>query len=108
MEQQIEAELVQARAAQRQGSLGQARVCARRAAALAIRAWSGQSGDALKQLRLLEADLVQPESVRSAARRLATKVDYNHQLPFDNDPIEDARIIVAHLTPASGTPSPDT
>jgi hypothetical protein len=102
----VEAELAQARAAQQAGNAGQARVCARRAAAMAIRAWSGQSGDALKQLTFLEAASAQPEAVRAAARRLATKVDADHTLPFTEDPLEDARLIMAHLTSQPSLPTP--
>ena len=107
MEQTIEAELAQARVARQQGNLGQVRVCARRAAAIAIRARYGWPGDALKRLRRLEAEPGTPAAVGAAAVRLTTKVDENHQLPFDNDPVEDARLIIAYLTPAFGSPSPD-
>jgi hypothetical protein len=96
--EQIEAELAQARRAQAAGNLGQRRVCARRAAALALRARFGRAGDALKQLRLLEADAAQPESIRAAARRLSTKVDEHHQLPFTEDAVDDARLIIAHCS----------
>jgi hypothetical protein len=104
--EQIEAELAQARRAQAAGNLGQARVCARRAAGIALRARFGRAGDALKQLKLLEADLAQPESVRAAARRLSTKVDEHHQLPFTEDPLDDAQLIIAHLTPQPPLPTP--
>jgi len=100
-DQQIEAELTQARRAVAAGQAGQARVCARRAAALAIREWSGQSGDAMKQLGRLQMEQTVPENVREAARRLSTKVQLDHTLPFESDPIEDARVIIEYLKDSS-------
>ena len=97
---EIETELAQARKAREAGNEGQARVCARRAAGIAIREWykrrigSGWSGDALKQLQRLQEDRLVPEAIRAAARRLTTKVDLDHKLPFEDDPIEDARRII--------------
>lgn len=94
----IEAELERARSARQKGHEGQARVCARRAAGMAIREWSGLSGDALKQLKRLQAEGVVPEQVREAARRLSTTVQLDHTLPFTDDPIEDAQKIIEYLT----------
>jgi len=97
---EIETELAQAQKAREAGNEGQARVCARRAAGIAIREWykrrlgSGWHGDALKQLQRLQTDALAPENVRAAAQRLTTKVDFDHTLPFENDPIEDARRII--------------
>ena len=96
----IESELARAKRAQREGNAGQARVCARRAAGRAIREFyrkreaAGWGGDAMKQLQRLRDDASAPEAVRRAAERLATKVDFEHKLPFDDDPIEDAEKIV--------------
>lgn len=94
---QIESELQQAREAQLTGNPGLARVCARRAAGIAIRKWLGQAGDAMKQLGRLQADQRMPENVREAARRLSTKVQLDHTLPFESDPIEDARVIIEYV-----------
>jgi len=97
---EIETELAQAHKAREAGNEGQARVCARRAAGIAIREWyrrrfgTGWHGDALKQLQRLQEDVLVPERVREAARRLTTRVDFDHTLPFEDDPIEDARGIV--------------
>lgn len=96
----IEAELLHAREAQAASQPGKARVCARRAAGWATRAWyqhregAGWRGDAVKQLRRLRDDPAAPEAIRQAAERLTTKVDENHALPFDHDPVDDARLIV--------------
>ena len=97
---EIETELAQARKAREAGNEGQARVCARRAAGIALREWykrrlgSGWHGDAMKQLQRLQADALAPEKVREAAQRLTTRVDFDHTLPFEDDPLEDARGIV--------------
>ena len=91
----ISLELDHAREAHAAGNAGQARVCARRAAGWAIRPRSGFSGDAIKQLKWLQGDVTAPEAVRAAALRLTTKVDTDHHLPFDNDPVEDAQLIIA-------------
>jgi hypothetical protein len=48
----------------------------------------------MKQLQRLQADTLAPENVRAAARRLTTRVDFDHTLPFKDDPIEDARRII--------------
>jgi hypothetical protein len=82
-------------------SPGKARVCARRAAGWAIRAWyqqregPGWGGDAMKQLHWLRADPAVPAALRAAAERLTTKVDLEHRLPFTDDALEDARGIIA-------------
>ena len=100
----VEAELAQARAARAEGHEGQARVCARRAAGSAVREWyrrrtdADWHGDALKQLQRLQEDALAPENVRAAARRLTARVDLDHTLPFEDDPIEDARGIIEFVS----------
>jgi hypothetical protein len=107
IEGRIEAELEAGEVALGEGNLGRARVCARRAAGLGIRAWyqrqegPGWGGDAMTQLVRLRAEPAAPRPVRQAAERLTTKVDRDHQLPFDNSPIEDARRILAFVTEPS-------
>ncbi|MCC7360795.1 MAG: hypothetical protein IT317_15035 [Anaerolineales bacterium] len=97
----VAAELARGRAAQAAGLPGRARVCARRAAGLALKAWfqarSGEAwgGDAMKQLKRAQAEPAAPEAVRAAAERLTTKVDYDHALPFADDPLVDAELIIA-------------
>ncbi len=104
----IQSELEQARMAQQSGNIGKARVRARRAAGRAICAWYerrleiGWRGDALKQLHHLRSDGLAPEPVREAARRLMTKVDFDHRLPFDDDPLEDARAIIEFVRQGAG------
>ena len=99
LQTRIEAELALGRASA-ESNPGRARVCARRAAGWAIQAWyqaregQGWGGDAMKQLNRLRADLAVPDAARRAAERLSTKVDREHGLPFDHDPIDDARVII--------------
>jgi|SRR5579859_835974 len=99
LQTRIEAELALGRASAT-GNPGKARVCARRAAGWAIQAWyqrrdgPGWSGDAMKQLNRLRADLAAPEAPRAAAERLSTKVDREHRLPFEEDALDDASLII--------------
>src|SRR5947209_8077134 len=95
----IAAELAQGQAAAA-ANPGRARVCARRAAGWAIEAryqqleGAGWNGDAMKQLNRLRGDPDAPAAARQAAERLSTKVDREHRLPFENDPLEDAGEII--------------
>jgi hypothetical protein len=99
----ITLELTAARQAQAAANPGRARVCARRAAGWAIRAWYQAqdgpiwTGDALKQLQRLAADPAVPEPARQAAERLLTKVDHDHRVPFEDDPVVDAERLIAHV-----------
>jgi hypothetical protein len=104
LRRRIAAELAQGRAVPASNP-GRARVCARRAAGWAVRAWyqqrdgPGWTGDALQQLHRLRADPAVPEALRAAAARLSTKVDHDHQLPFDKPPLDDAGVIIAWVLP---------
>src|SRR5229473_8209466 len=99
LQTRIKAELALGRAATASNP-GKARVCARRVAGWAIQAWyqaregPGWSGDAMKQLSRLRADPAVPEAARAAAERLSAKVDREHRLPFEEDALDDAGIIV--------------
>jgi hypothetical protein len=98
--EQIERELAQAQRARAAGNEGRARVCARRAAGWAIRAWYQRRGDArwrgdaLTQLKRLQADEAAPQPIRAAAERLTATVDFDHALPFEADALEDACLIL--------------
>lgn len=96
---EIQKELNRARAAQQEGNVGMARVCARRAVGIAIRKSKGERGSAVERLRALARDESAPESIRQAAERLGATVQKDHTLPFDENPIEDAELIVAHFLP---------
>lgn len=103
----IDRELAVAEAAWSQGNEGKARVCARRAVALAAEAWlarwahSPWRGDAMEHLRRIQQQETFPLPVRQAAERLTTAVTKRHDAPFTSDPIADARIIVGHLATAA-------
>ncbi len=99
----IEQELAAAQAAQQDGNDGKARVCARRAVALATDVWLAQlpaprwRGDAMAQLRQIQQDASFPLPIRQAAERLSTPVTHQHIAPFTTDPVADARLIIAYL-----------
>ncbi len=93
---EIQKELDHARAAQQKGNAGMARVCARRAAGIALRKSQGKRGSAVEHLRALAKDASAPESIRQAAERLGATVQKDHTVPFDENPIQDAELIVAH------------
>jgi hypothetical protein len=38
-----------------------------------------------------------PESIRQAAERLTMQLQHDHTMPFDNDPLDDAEILIKHL-----------
>ena len=99
----IEQELAAAQAAQQDGNDGKARVCARRAVALATDLWLAHlpipllRGDAMAQLRQIQHNASFPLPIRQAAERLSTPVTNQHTDPFTTDPIADARLIIAYL-----------
>lgn len=99
----IARELVGAAAAWKSGNEGKARVCARRAVALADEAWLAQQaspswpGDAMAHLRRIQQDVSFPSSVRQAAERLTTTVTQKDAAPFTTDPIGDAHAVIAFL-----------
>jgi len=103
----IEQELTKAFEGRQSGNDGLARVCARRAVALAAQHWAEQrhlpiwQGDAMHQLRQIEGETTFPLPVREAAQRLLTKVTEQAQLPMTTDPITDARMILDHLNSES-------
>jgi len=96
-------EISQAHEARSQGREGRARVCARRAAGWAACAYyERQTGarpphSALTLLRWLQKDTGIGEQVRGAAVRLTTHVTRSHELPFDEDPLVDAQLIIEAL-----------
>jgi hypothetical protein len=99
----IEQELAAAQAAQQNSNDGKARVCARRAVAIATEAWLARlplprwRGDAMEHLRQIQQDASFPLPIRQAAERLSSPVTRQHTTPFTTDPVADARLIIAHL-----------
>lgn len=101
----IERELASAVSAWKACNEGRARVCARRAVALADAVWLSRqaqpvwSGDAMAHLRRIQQEAAFPSAVRQAAERLTTTVTRQQTAPFTIDPVGDATIIIDCLTP---------
>jgi hypothetical protein len=99
----IEQELAVAEVARQNGNDGKARVCARRAVALATEAWLARlplprwRGDAMAHLRQIQQDASFPLPIRQAAERLSTSVTRQHAAPITTDPVADAKLIIVHL-----------
>jgi hypothetical protein len=94
------AELERAQAARAAGNEGLARVCARRAAGQALGLYAARHAglawgrSALSRLAGLAQARDAPAEVRQAAERLIARITPEHVLPFDEDPLGDARRIV--------------
>ena len=106
-QKQITQELVKATEGLHNGNDGLARVCARRAVAIATQHWNEQrdlpawQGDAMHHLRKIQEHTTFPLPIREAARRLLTKVTERAHAPMTTDPIAHARTTLDHLN--SGT-----
>jgi len=96
----IQAELEKAEAARRSGNEGQARVCARRAAGLAIKSlflFLGEEiGDpsAYAMLKRIETHQNVPVEARSMAESLLVRVNPDYTLPAEIDLIANARQLI--------------
>lgn len=97
----IDQELFCAENARLTGNEGKARVCARRAAGIALRELFKASGNpmtdpsayaALNRLCQLETT---PKLIKETASRLLTRVSPDYTLPIQTDLIADAREIIA-------------
>lgn len=103
IESAIRDEMQSAAIARREGNEGRARVCARRAAGLAIGWYAEQHGwnlaepSAYKRLLWLESQVDVSEDIRQAARRLTTRVTHSHQLPHLEDPLQDAALLISSM-----------
>ena len=101
----IEQELAAAEVAWKDGNEGKARVCARRAVALATEAWLASlphppwRGDGMEHLRQIQRHASFPLPIRQAAERLSTTVPRRYAAPFTIDPRADARVIIEYLAP---------
>jgi hypothetical protein len=108
----IEQELAAAEAARQNSNDGKARVCARRAVALATEVWLARlplprwRGDAMAHLRQIQQDASFPLPIRQAAERLSTSVTRQHAAPITTDPVADARLIIAHLSSSTSDNAP--
>lgn len=98
-------EIDRAKTARAQRNEGMARVCARRAAGIAIgeylrlRDFSSPSASAYNRLRFLESLPGIPEGASEPTRCLLLRVDEHHQLPGEVDLINEAERLCSLLLP---------
>lgn len=97
----IQQELKLGHQAREQGNEGRARVCARRAAGWAVRfMYTPDSGESIPEtnayryLLWFKQEERFPDNLREAAERLTARVNQDFSLPFDQDPLDDAVLIV--------------
>jgi hypothetical protein len=78
---------------------GQARVCARRAAGIAIRKYLTRNGDqvpgmsAYDLINLLKEDALLPPNLKLIADHLTVRVTEDFELPLEADLIAEARVL---------------
>ena len=93
-------ELAQANTARETGNEGQARVCARRAAGIAIRAFllyyqkPVLSSSAVDLIQWVQTQPDLPEEARTAASRLLLRVTPDFRLPIEADLILETRQLI--------------
>ncbi|MEO8357763.1 MAG: hypothetical protein ABI621_17800 [Chloroflexota bacterium] len=94
---EIDAELEKASQARQRGNEGQARVCARRAAGIAIREYLARRGvrppsaSAYDLLNLIKDDTHLPSSLKVIADHLTMRVTEEFKLPLQVDLVADAK-----------------
>jgi len=100
---QIEAEFEKAEEARARGNEGQARVCARRAAGIAIREYLSRRGirppsvSAYDLLNLLKEDPRLPADLKLIADHLTLRVTEEFKLPVNADLVAEARTLCEDL-----------
>ena len=100
---QIQAEFERAEQARAKSNEGQARVCARRAAGIAIRDYLTRRGthipstSAYDLLNLLKDDPLLPSDLKLIADHLTVRVTEEFKLPVDADLIAEARLLCEWL-----------
>ncbi len=100
---QAESELDNGIKALNLGNVGKARVCARRACYVIIDFWLKDhkefkwGNNAVRLLEGVRDENSFPDDIRNAAKRLITKVDQNFTTGFEENPIEDARLIITYF-----------
>ena len=103
LQTQIQIELDRANQARAKGNEGQARVCARRAAGIAIREYLTRRGthisstSAYDLLNLLKEDSLLPPNLKLVAAHLTLRVTEEFKLPVEADLIAEARILCEWL-----------
>ena len=109
----IEAELEKAEQARARGNEGQARVCARRAAGIAIREYLTRLGlrppsaSAYDLLNLLKEDPSLSPHLKKIANHLTFRVTEEFKLPVDVDLIAEARTFCEELNKIDSKGLPD-
>ena len=104
----IDTELGHAAEALKEGNDGKARVCARRAAGVALRSWFQSRGRATGPLsaqlllKLASEDYALPEDVRRIAGRLAAQAGDPDPENRSADPIAEARAIIGAIESLPG------
>lgn len=99
MNSQIQAEFVRAMQARAKQNEGQARVCARRAAGIAIRDFLTRRGDhvpsasAYDLLNLIKENSLLPPDMKLVADHLTVRVTEEFKLPVEADLVAEARIL---------------
>ncbi len=94
---EIQAEFDRAAQARQRGNEGQARVCARRAAGLAVREYLSRRGirppstSAYDLLNLVQEDPLLPSDLKQIAAHLTVRVTEEFKLPIDVDLVAEAR-----------------
>ena len=102
-ESDIQAELEKARQARQRGNEGQARVCARRAAGIAVREYLSRRGvrppstSAYDLLNLIRDDPHLSPGLKRIAEHLTLRVTEEFKLPVDVDLIAEAGIFYDEL-----------
>jgi len=100
---QIEAEFEKAEQARERGNEGQARVCARRAAGIAIREYLTRrgirppSGSAYDLLNLLKGDPHLAPNLQRIVEHLTLRVTEEFKLPVEADLVAEARTFCQEL-----------
>ena len=101
----LKAELLRGEAARQRGNEGQARVCARRAAGIAIREYLARQGrpagspSAMDALALLSHDPSASPEVKELIAHLGLRVDESFKLPEGVDLLSDAQRLCGLLLP---------
>jgi len=98
-----DAELERAKKALAEGNEGMARVCARRAVGVAVSFWLESNTrehygtSAMNRLRSIQKDDTIPQEIKNAAEKLTTHINNSDTLPFTDDPLNDAKIIIDYF-----------
>ena len=96
-ESEIQAEFEKAAQARARGNEGQARVCARRAAGIAIREYLSRGGihptstSAYDLLNLIKEEPALPPTLKLYADHLTLRVTEEFKLPVDADLVQEAK-----------------